>query len=107
MCRMRDSPTQRSLALLRREGWNPEIVERRITPIIKRDLWGFVDLLCVNANGSLLAVQTTSGAHMSARLAKSREAILGQPWLLKTQIKFEVHGWRKIKGKWECRREEV
>ena len=105
---MRDSPTQRSLALLRREGYDPWIVERRITPIILRDLWGFVDLLCVHReSGELLAVQTTDGTSVSKRLAKSRDAIMDQPWLRKTTIRIDVHGWRKLKTGWHCRREEI
>lgn len=93
---------QKTLELLRREGYFPEIVERRINRIILRDLWGFVDVFAVNAEGVQLGVQTTTMDHMEERLLKAREAMLARPYLFKTNIQFEIHGWHKVGNKWEC-----
>jgi hypothetical protein len=102
------SPTARTLMLLRQEGYLAEVVEKWIPGAnIRRDLFGFVDVLAIDANGSTLAVQATSGSNVSARLAKCRDAIVGHPRLRETGWRFEVHGWRKVGGRWACRREEV
>jgi len=79
------TPTQRTLAYLRKQGmqvgilehWNPHVPPHGI----RQDLWGFGDLLCtrtVNASdeyATFFIVQCTSGANHSARRLK----ILGIP----------------------------
>lgn len=101
------SPTQRSLKLLRDEGYTVAIVERWCSFTRKRyDLYGIFDLLCVG-NGRTLAVQTTSASNVSARIRKIAEsehiaAVRADGWAC------EVHGWLKnSKGRWVCRRVDV
>lgn len=98
------SPTQRTLKLLRAEGWTAAITERwNPHARIRQDLFGFVDVLAVRGPETL-AVQTTSGSNVSARVRKIEEndclpAIRDAGWAI------EVHGWRKDKkGRWQCRR---
>ncbi len=103
------SPTQRSIALLKERGYVTAIVERwNPYARIRQDLWGFVDILAIK-EGEMLAVQTTSGAHVGERLKK----IAASPLIatvLSAGVKVVVHGWRKVgpRGKakkWECREE--
>lgn len=91
------SPTQRSLASLRSAGWTVCIVEKWIAQIRQRkDAFGFGDLLAVKVGepGATL-VQTTSGANMSARIAKIRTNAAAAIWLAAGN-RIVVHGWRKV-----------
>ena len=106
------SPTQRSLALLREQGWLCAIVEKFVRfppPGHRVDLWGIGDILAVRPGETLLVQCTTTG--VSERLKKIEEnpltlKILAVPW------RIEVWGWRKVgpRGKakrWEVRVEQV
>ena len=96
------SPTQRSLKKLREEGWIAEVTERWIPGAnIRKDLWGFVDILCLR-DGQLLGVQSTSYANVSARVKKIADSeLVGE--VRKAGIALTVHGWRKVNGRWVCR----
>lgn len=105
---MKTSPTQRSLKKLRSEGWLVAITERW-NPFSKtrQDLFGFIDLLCVRGDVTM-AVQTTSGANVSARVEKIKAAQSAAIWNESPYRIIVVHGWRKVgpRGKmkkWECR----
>jgi hypothetical protein len=97
------SPTQRSKKLMEGEGYTVAIVEHwNSFARIRQDLFGFLDLLCVG--GKVVGVQTTTAGNMAARRKKIREhmnylAVEG------AGIKVELHGWHKVGGRWECKRE--
>lgn len=106
------SPTQRSLAFLRKRGLVVAVTERwNPHARIRQDLFGWIDLLALDpATGELLAVQTTSGSHVSKRLDKIREWPHLAAWL--SRHRAVVHGWAKRgpRGKrkmWDCREVEV
>lgn len=101
------TPTQRSLKLLRSQGWTVAIVERwNSYARIRQDLFGFIDLLAVGPDGTM-AVQTTSGDHVAERVEK----ILAEPRARACAAagwQIVVHGWRKVgdRGKrklWDVR----
>jgi len=95
------SPTARSTKLLEAEGWLVDIVERRITRTVKRDLFGFGDLFAVRP-GEARIVQTTTSPNFAARRTK----ILASehlPAVRAANISVEVHGWNAQKN--TCRRE--
>ncbi len=110
------TPTERTLAYLRDQGYSAEVVENWVTlpgkPGFRKDLGGCIDILAVKANlPGVLGVQTTSGSNVSARLKKARS----KPWLktwLQAGNRFHVHGWAK-RGKrgerkrWTVRVEQV
>lgn len=106
------SPTQRSLKLMRAEGWFCEVVEHWNHWVHRRqDLFGYADLLCLKDNDTI-TVQTTSGSNVSARLTKIAACPGALVWLQSPTRRIEVHGWRKVgeRGKrktWQCRRVEV
>lgn len=97
------SPTQRSLALLREkyplvqvvEKWNPHAR-------IRQDLYGIIDILCVG-DRETVAVQTTSGSSVSARVKKMTDSP-ALPHLREAGWRILVHGWTKrANGKYELR----
>ena len=97
------SPTQRSLKLLRDDGWTVAVTEHwNPWARIRQDLFGIIDLLCVR-DGVTMGVQTTSYSNITARVKKIGdsehiEALRSAEWVI------QVHGWRKNKkGRWEAR----
>ena len=94
------SPTQLSLKKLREEGWPlVQVVEHWVPGVnIRRDLFGFIDILAVNGDMSLpiLAVQATSTPNMSTRIKKiTQEHPVYLQHLLKAGFAVEVWGWAK------------
>jgi hypothetical protein len=93
------SPTQRSLKYLRDEGYLVAIVEHwQPFARIRKDLWGWADLLAIK-RGEVLAVQVTSEG-VANRVAKvTNSETIGR--VREAGIRVEVHGWRKnAKGKY-------
>lgn len=104
------SPTQRSLAMLRKEGCELVAVVERWNPHarIRQDLFGIIDILAIKDHDTI-AVQCTSGTHVADRI-KKMEASDALPALREAGWTIHVHGWRKVKVKrggkamkWECR----
>ena len=95
------SPTELSLRHLRKrfalvavtERWNPHARCRQ-------DLFGCIDILAVGPG--TLAVQTTTGANLSARVKKLR-ASPAVPILEAAGWRITAHGWVKRKGRWVLR----
>jgi len=97
------SPTERTLARLRKDGWTVAIVEKWNAHVRRRqDLFGFIDILAVR-EGETLAVQACSGGDTSKRVHKiadheNVDAVRKAGW------RIEVWGWRKLAtGHWEPR----
>lgn len=97
------SPTGRSLENIRERGYVPWVVEYWNAFSRKRvDLFGIFDIIAVG-NGETLAVQTTSGSNVSARVKKIADseyiaACRDAGW------RIEVHGWRKsARNRWVLR----
>lgn len=96
------SPTQRSLALARSNGYTATVVEHW-NPFARRrvDLYGIIDVLAVK-EGETLAIQTTSYSNVSARVKKIAEHE-NTPILRKAGWRIEVHGWHKVKNRYQVR----
>ncbi len=96
------STTQLSLKHARERGFYAEVVERfNFFTKRKNDFAGFIDILCLG-EGAVLGIQTTSYGHVSDRVKK----ILGHenyPIVLAAGVKIEVHGWHKVKNRWQVR----
>ncbi len=100
------SPTQRSLKYMRAQGYVCDIVERRVPfQFVTKDLFGFIDVLCVKGE-DIVGVQTTSSANLAARVTKITEH---ENWpLVCKAIRVMVHGWRKnAAGRWTLREVEL
>lgn len=110
--RKQSSVTHRTLKKLRDEGWLAAVVEKWNPHVrIRQDLWGFMDVIAIRGDESL-AVQCTSGDHVSNRINKIRQHPNAAIWAASDTRKIVVHGWRKVgaRGKrklWECRVEPV
>ena len=79
------SITTEAMKHLDDHGWSAWVVEARISPTIKRDLFNIFDLLAVR-EGETLAIQLTSGSNHATRATKVRES----PYL----IAVKQAGWR-------------
>ena len=105
---MTTSSTQRSLKLLRERGYMAAVTEHwNPHARLRQDLFGFVDIVAVSRLYGIIAVQTTSGANMAARIDKIRESVHAKVWL-DADGTILVHGWRKVGARgarklWECR----
>lgn len=128
------SPTQRSTAYCRAQDWPYSIEERwvpqlqhkggGVTPGHRKDLWGCIDLLVLDDEPGILAVQACAGASHATRAKKMRAALIGLPtpagqrnsaalkrWVEKGN-RLEVWSWDKqgARGKrklWTLRRELI
>ena len=98
------SPTQLTLRKLKTDGWTTVAIVEHWNPFarVRQDLFGFIDILAINDDGEVLAVQTTSYTNISARVKKIAEnEHIGR--VRKANWRIEVHGWRKIKNRWEVK----
>jgi hypothetical protein len=78
------TPTARSLAWLRREGFTAAVVEKWLPHVYLRcDLWRFADVLSVHSTERIvLLVQCTSIGNVSSRVAKVRSRPELRAWTL-------------------------
>ena len=94
------SPTQRTLALLREQGYNPWIVERFIQskPFGKRvDLYNIIDIIALTPEG-VMGVQSCGAAfseHMRTLTETHKEE--SRAWLECPGTSLYLYGWRKLK----------
>lgn len=114
------TPTQRTLAWCRDKGWLADVAERWVNSAsvnqlissarmgmgwprgkvvsnsgVRRDLFGFIDVIALKP-GQILAIQATSSGNSSARLAKiSSECSQQAAAWLRAGGAIEVWGWHK------------
>ena len=102
----KQSPTQRSLAHLKEQGYMVAIVEHwNSFARIRQDLWGWCDILAIKTD-EILAVQVTASG-VSDRIKKI-EASETVGKVRDAGIRIEVHGWRKnSKGVYVLRVEDI
>lgn len=94
------TPTQRTLAALRQEGWLPAIVEKwNPHARIRQDLYGGIDVLALRRS-TTLAIQCCALGDMGRRITKLQE-LPTLPWMKEAGWLVEVWGWRKLKTGWE------
>jgi len=95
------TPTQRSLALLRKDGYRAEVVERwNAFAKVRQDLFGIIDIVALG-DGKTIGIQTTSKSNMKARLHKITESE-SYPDLLRAGWVIVIHGWYKTKNnRWQ------
>lgn len=97
---MLQSPTSRSLVLCRKNGWLADVTERWLPKShIKKDLFGFIDLVALDGEPGLLGIQATSGSNAAARVHKiTRECTAAAERWLRAGNRIQVWGWRKLKA---------
>jgi len=92
------SPTQRTLQLLRRQGYNPQIVERFNSWSGQRsDLFHIIDILILTPK-SVIGIQST-GTDFSGHKKKLMEEEKDNSffWLSTKGTELFLIGWRKVK----------
>jgi hypothetical protein len=96
------SSTEKTIALLRKQGWQAENVERWNNFAKKRkDLFGVIDIVAIR-EGETLGIQATEGMNnKSNRVKKIKASAKAEMWKLAGN-RLEVWTWRKIGGRWEC-----
>lgn len=101
------TPTQRTLKEMRKRGYLAQVTEHWVPVVrIRRDLFGFIDVLCI-AEGQVVGVQATSGSNVASRVTKIAEHE-NTPIVRKAGIRILVHGWRKAaNGRWTLREVDV
>lgn len=88
------TPTQRSLARLRKLGYTAEIVEKWNPHVrIRQDFAGFADIIAFG-NSEIVAVQTTSGSNLAARQKKILNSEKAHLWVKAGGI-IVLHGWSR------------
>lgn len=90
------SPTARSLALLRKDGWIAEVVERYNSFSRKRtDFIGVIDILSFKpSEKGALGIQATSDGNGTARISKAMQEPKLKAWLQSGGL-FQVWSWGK------------
>ena len=101
------SPTQNSLKKVRKEGYIAGVVEKWVMGAdIRRDLFGFIDILAINKEGGdTLAIQCTSYSNIASHIKKieADELAVNLAAVRKAGWRIEVHGWHKVKNRWQVR----
>lgn len=101
------SPTARSLARLRADGYTAAVVERWLPHAgVRKDFLGCIDILAVKPGEPVLGIQATSADHVAHRLAKARALPELAVWL-RAGCAFQVWGWAKKGQRWAVRVVEV
>lgn len=87
------TPTQRSLAYLRKRGWRVAITEHW-NPFarVRQDLFGFIDLMAVHPERKAMGIQTTTTNNLQARINKAL-ALPSCRDCLRGGLRLEFHGW--------------
>jgi len=97
------SPTQRTLAELRKRGYLAAVVEKwNMHAKIRQDLFGLIDVIGLG-DGETIAVQCTTAAHIADRVQKIADSDKVD-MIRKAGWKIVVQGWRKDStGHWIVR----
>jgi len=95
---MATSPTQRTLAWCKKQGRTSGMVEKWNSFMkIRQDLFGFIDIICIDKERGIIAVQSTGSAHSAhiKKLTIERKEIVTE-WL-QSGAPLELISWRKVK----------
>jgi hypothetical protein len=93
------TPTARTLAALRAQGYIAATVEKWIPRMKRRvDLFGCIDILAFKADvPGVLGVQATTADHAAERMEKAKAEPRMMSWLVAGMgRRFQVWGWRKV-----------
>src|SRR5690348_5828976 len=90
----KDSPTKRTLLLLRKNNYCTQVVERwNMHAKVRQDLFGCIDVVAATGH-QVWGIQACAASSQSAR----RKKILAEPraklWV-ESGARLFVHGWRK------------
>ena len=106
------STMERTLALLRKEGWTLAIVEKWLAAIqIRQDMFGFADVVAIGESLGIMAVQVCADSGRAAHRTKILAEKRALTWLRAggriLLISWGKHGPRGGRKVWEAYREEI
>ena len=91
------TPTARTLAKLRGDGWTAQVVERFCSHSRRRiDLFQIIDVVAISRNQTL-GIQTTTMSNRSSRLKKILSSDGARSWLASSGRKLELWCWRPLR----------
>ena len=118
--------TQRTLALLKKQGLPCQVVEKWVSypkkpgqpgpPGVRIDLFNIIDILCLDYDRGVVGIQVCSGSGYAAHFRKitDEQRDNTRKWLATPGTVLEIWAWRKLKkvrgGKatiWEPRIVEI
>lgn len=88
---------------LEQDGWTVGKVEQTVKTgkiVFKKDLYGFVDLVCLSPSRGMMFVQSTGGGNMNPRVQKIKENPI-HAIALASGVRIQVHDWVKRSGQKE------
>jgi len=102
------NPTARSAKYLRDLGYIVGFTEQIIRfpggkGMVRKDLFGFADLIAFTEGGSILLIQSTTATNAAHRVAKAKDNKDLKAWLFYSGRGANVHGWVKKKNRWVVR----
>ncbi len=104
------SNNARTLAWCRAQGMDAQVVEHWNAHARKRlDLFNCLDVVALDDKPGVLGIQTTSRAHVSARVKKILDEPRAHRWL-KNGNRIVVHGWDQPGGprhRWRLKEVDV
>lgn len=87
------TPTERTLRECRKRGWVCDVTERWLPKTrVRKDLFGFGDVLAMTEQNGSLIIQTTTTGNMTARVRKIKRLDTARAWLSRGND-IEVWGW--------------
>lgn len=95
--------------MMEADGWTVSVTEQTIPHcFIKRDTFGFADLLCCSPTRGIMLVQATGGGNGSTRAIKIRQEPRHAIWLA-SGGRIQIHDWvkRANQKERECRITEI
>lgn len=100
------SPTERTLKLLRKQGYLAAVVEKwNKFARCRQDLFGIGDILAVHEWKPIRLIQVTDMAHNAEHVKKLMS--LDNTRIVQASMSIEVWAWRKLKSGWEPRVTEI
>lgn len=91
------TPTARTLAHYREQGWIVEVTERwNPHARVRHDLFGFADMLAFDADWTV-AIQCTTTKNLNDRIRKAAALDTFAKWLAHPRRQVHFVGWTKYK----------
>jgi hypothetical protein len=102
------SPTERSLAKIRKDGYTAAVTEHwNAFARIRQDLFGFIDIVAIkDTEPGVIGIQTTSKGNMQARILKIKREPVAKVWLASGN-RIIVDGWLKKGLRYELTQYEI
>lgn len=101
------SPTSRTLARLKKLGYDADVVERWIPRArVRKDVAGCIDVLAYHPELGIVGIQATTATNHAHRRVKAMQEPRLRRWL-QARGQFQIWSWSKHGRFWTCRTESI